>query len=125
MRDVNGNTGYSNRGNTNTDDDTGFGDTLGPLGEGNLRIGFQHVGGLSSTNTEQDKALQYFIQSNSFDVYGINEMNLYWPALREELQFEERMNQGFNPRESRKNYAYNVHRQNRQRNSVVQYEELH
>ena len=106
MRDVNGNnTGNSNRGNTNSNDDdgdTGFGDTLGPLHEGHLRIGFQNIGGLSSNNTEQDKLLQHFIQSNSFDVFGITEINLYWPALREELQFGERMNQRFNPRDSRK-----------------------
>jgi hypothetical protein len=125
MRDVNGNnTGNINRGNNNNDDndgDTGFGDTMGPLSEGNLRIGFQNIGGLSSNNEEHDKLLQHFIQSNSFDVFGINEVNLYWPALREELQFGERMNRRFNPRESRKTYAYNVHQRQRQRNSVVQY----
>ena len=102
MRDVNGNTGNSNRGNNNTnddDDDKGFGDALGPLNNNHLRIGFQNIGGLSSNNTEQDKILQYLIQSNSFDVFGISEVNLNWPALREELQFGERMNQRFNPRE--------------------------
>jgi hypothetical protein len=102
MRDVNGNTGNSNRGNNNTnddDDDKGFGDAMGPLNNNHPRIGFQNIGELSSNNTEQDKILQHFIQSNSFDVFGISEVNLYWPALREELLFGERMNQIFNPRE--------------------------
>jgi hypothetical protein len=57
MRDVNGNTGNRNRGNNNTnddDDDRGFGDTVGPLNNNHLRIGFQNIIGLSSNNTEQD-----------------------------------------------------------------------
>jgi hypothetical protein len=86
-----------------------------------LRIGFQNIGGRSGNNKEQDKLLQQFIQSNSFDVFGISEVNLYWPALREELQFGERMNRRFNPRESRKNYAYNIHQTTRPRNSITQY----
>jgi hypothetical protein len=84
MRDVNGNTGNSNRGNNNTnddDDDKGFGDAMSPLNNNHLRIVFQNIGGLSGNNTEQDKLLQQFIQSNSFDVFGISEVNLYWPAL--------------------------------------------
>jgi hypothetical protein len=40
MRDVNGNTGNSNRGNNNTndddDDDKGFGDAMGPLNNNHL-----------------------------------------------------------------------------------------
>jgi hypothetical protein len=124
MRDVNGNTGNSNRGNNNTnddDDDKGFGDAMGPLNNTHLRIGFQNIGGLSSNNTETDKILQHFIQSNSFDVFGISEVNLFWPVLQEDLQFGERMNRQFNPRESRKNYAYNTHQITRPRNSVTQY----
>jgi hypothetical protein len=95
MRDVNGNTGNSNGGNNNTnddDDDKGFGDAMGPLNNTHMRIGFQNIGGLSSNNTETDKILQNFIQSNSFNVFGISEVNLFWPALQEELQFGERMN---------------------------------
>jgi hypothetical protein len=124
MRDVNGNTGNSNRGNNNTNDDNddkGFGDTRGPLNNNHLRIGFQSIGGLSCINTEQDKLTQQFIQSHPFDVFGISEVNLCWPALREELQFGERMSRRFNPRESRKNYAYNIHQTTRPRNSVTQY----
>jgi hypothetical protein len=82
------------------DDDTGFGDTLRPLNETNLRIGFQNIRGLSSSNTETNKILQHFIKSNAFDFFGISEVNLFWPALWEELQFGERMNRRFNPRES-------------------------
>jgi hypothetical protein len=94
---------------------------MGPLNNNHLRIGFQNIGGLSSNNTEQDKLLQQFIQSNSFDIFGISEVNLYWPALREFLQFGEQMNRRFNPRESQKNYAYNIHQTTRPRNSVTQY----
>jgi hypothetical protein len=72
---------------------------MGPLNNNHLRIGFQNIGGLSCNNTVQDKILQQFIQSNSFDVFGISEVNLYWPALWEELQLGERMNCRFNPRE--------------------------
>jgi hypothetical protein len=102
MRDVNGNTGNRNRGNNNTNDDDdnkGFGDTMGPLNNNHLRIGFQNIGGLSSNNTEQDKLLQQFIHSNSFDVFGISKVNLFWPALWEELHFGERIYKRFNPRE--------------------------
>jgi hypothetical protein len=76
MRDANGNIGIRNRGNNNTndddddDDEKGYGDTRGPLNNNHLRIGFQNIGGLSSNNTEQDKLLQQFIQSNSFDFFG-------------------------------------------------------
>jgi hypothetical protein len=81
MRDVNGNTGNSNRGNNNTndddDDDKGFGDAMVPLNNSHLRIGFQNIGGLSCNSTEQDKLLQQFIQSNSFDVFGISKVNLF------------------------------------------------
>jgi hypothetical protein len=124
MRDVNGNTGNINRGNNNTnddDDDKGFGDAMGPLNNNHLRIGFQNIGGLSCNNTEQDKLIQQFIRSNPFDVCGISEVNLCWPALQEELQFGERMSRRFNPRENRKNYAYNIHQTTRRRNSVTQY----
>jgi hypothetical protein len=54
---------------------------MSPLNNNHLRIVFQNIGGLSGNNTEQDKLLQQFIQSNSFDVFGISEVNLYWPAL--------------------------------------------
>jgi hypothetical protein len=50
---VNGKTGNCNRGNNIIDNDddayddgsAGFGDTMGPLNENHLRIGFQNIGG--------------------------------------------------------------------------------
>jgi hypothetical protein len=53
MRDVNGNTGNSNRGNNNTnddDDDKGFGDTMGPLNNNHLQDGDESTDNDSDTS---------------------------------------------------------------------------
>ena len=76
----------------NSQDNT-YGDLLMEKNEGLLRIGFQNFNGLSGKeNDPVDKSLCDWIMDNTFDVFGISEVNMYWPRVRRDLQFQERVN---------------------------------
>ena len=58
-----------------------------------MRIGFQNFNGLSSKeNDPVDDSLQLWINEKEFDIFGVSEINLYWPLVNRNLQFRERMN---------------------------------
>ena len=48
--------------------------------EGLLRIGFQNFNRLTGKeNDPVDKSLRDWIMDNTFDIFGISEVNMYWP----------------------------------------------
>ena len=64
-------------------------------GEHTFRIGFQNFNGLTGKeNNPVDSSLRNWITDNSFDVFGLSEVNLYWPKVRKQLQFHERVGKG-------------------------------
>ena len=59
-------------------------------GEHTFQIGFQNFNGLTGKeNDPVDSSLQNWITDNSFDVFGLSEVNLYWPKVHKQLQFHE------------------------------------
>ena len=57
---------------------------------------------------------------NRFDVFGILEVNLYWPRVKKHLQFQERISKWWNPGQYRAIFAYNK-TEKRMQQSIRQY----
>ena len=89
--------------------------------EERLRIGFQNFNGLSGRqNDPVNENLQNWINSMGFDIFGISEVNMFWPQVKQELQFHERVNSWFNPAVTRAIRAYNQ-KELRLKKSIRQY----
>ena len=88
--------------------DTPFGDLPTEKHEDHLRIGFQNFNGLTGKLDDPvDRSLQDWVPENLFDVFGISEVNMYWPRVRRDLQFHERLHQWWQPGFCRAKHAYN------------------
>ena len=86
-----------------------------------LRIGFQNFNGLTGkVDDPVDRSLKDWVTENSFDVFGIPEVNIYWPKVRQDLQFHERLNQWWQPGQFRSHYAFN-RTEKRLKRSIRQY----
>ena len=69
-----------------------FGDYITQKGDSTLLIGFQNFNGFTGQDNDPvDYNVREWITNNSFDVFGISEINLYWPKVKKRLQFQERM----------------------------------
>jgi hypothetical protein len=55
-----------------------------------------------------------------FDVFGISELNVYWPNLKASLQFKERLKDWWNPSQVRSAFAFNE-QETRIKRSIRQY----
>ena len=110
VRDVDGNS-----------QDTTFGDLLMEKKYDIMRIGFQNFNGLTGKLDDPvDRSLRDWITDNSFDVFGISEVNMYWPRVRKELQFNERINKMWQPGQCRSRHAFN-RTEKRLKRSIRQY----
>ena len=86
-----------------------------------IRIGFQNFNGLTGReNDPVDRSLRDWITDQEFDVFGVSEVNLYWPKVKKSLQFHERMRQWWAPGQTRALFAYNRTEKRLQR-SIRQY----
>ena len=66
------------------------GDFLSLKGEDLLRLGFQNFNGLTEKkNDPVDQSLWQWVTEQQFDVWGISEVNLWWPRMQQSLQFLE------------------------------------
>lgn len=87
-----------------------WGDRIGQKQPDTLRIALQNFNGLSGrTNDPADESLPRWVNQAEIDIFGISEVNLWWPQVRKELQFDERVAEWWNPRETRALCAYNKH----------------
>ena len=88
--------------------DTTFGDLLMEKKEDTFRIGFQNFNGLTGKLDDTvDRSLRDWITDNSFDVFGISEVNMYWPRVKKELQFDARLSNWWQPGQFRSKHAFN------------------
>ena len=98
-----------------------FGDKLGTKHSNNIRIGFQNFNGLTGKHDDPvDDSLREWITTSQFDVFGISEVNLYWPKVHRKLQFHERLTKWWAPGQTRGIFSYNRNEQRKQR-SIRQY----
>ena len=98
-----------------------FGDKLGKKQRSNIRIGFQNFNGLTGKHNDPvDDSLREWITSKEFDVFGISEVNLYWPRVNRQLQFHERLTRWWAPGQTRGLFAYNKN-ESRKKRSIRQY----
>ena len=98
-----------------------YGNKITQKYDNNIRIGFQNFAGLSSKENDIiDNTLKDWIDSKSFDIFGIPEVNLYWPQVRKTLQFNKRVTKWWRPGTTRSVFSYNKHEERRNR-SVKQY----
>ena len=73
-----------------------------------MQIGFQNFNGLTGkADNLVDRSLRDWVMDNSFDIFGIPEVNMYWPKVRKDLQFNKRINQMWQPGQCRSLHAYN------------------
>ena len=88
--------------------DNTFGNLLMEKREEFFQIGFQNFNGLTGKPDDPvDISLRNWIVENSFDVFGISQVNMYWPRVRKDLQFHERVNGWWQPGSCRAIHAYN------------------
>jgi hypothetical protein len=67
-----------------------YGDVLSMKGEDIFRLGAQNFGGMASKSKSlEDESLRLWLVDNGFDVFGIREVDLYWPKVRVALQLQE------------------------------------
>ena len=86
-----------------------------------MQIGFQNFNGLTGkADNPVDRSLHDWIMDNSFDVFGIPEVNMYWLKVRKDLQFKKRINQMWQPGQCRSLHAYNC-TEKRKKRSIRQY----
>ena len=103
------------------DEEAAFGDKITNKGDGILRIGFQNFNGLTGKeNDPADVSLHRWITSMEFDVFGVSEVNMYWPNVKQSLQFIERVHRWWNPRNTVALCAYNKN-EKRIKRSIRQY----
>ena len=75
-----------------------YGDPIAIKGEDTLRIGVQNFNGLTGKEGDPvDHSLPTWIEKYEFDVFGISEVNMFWPRVKPELQFIDRVYSWFNP----------------------------
>jgi hypothetical protein len=67
-----------------------WGDSHPPLQQGILRIGFANVNGLWAKKDENNALLHQFIWRKSFDMMGIQEVNLHWKKVAQNHSMYER-----------------------------------
>ena len=98
-----------------------FGDYLVEKHTDSIRIGFQNFNGMSGkSNNPVDESLKNWITANSFDVFGIPEVNLFWPKVHRSLQFHERIRYWWQPGQHQSVIAYNRNEKRKIR-SIRQY----
>ena len=98
-----------------------FGDYLVEKKVDKVRIGFQNFNGLSGKpNDPVDASLKNWINANNFDVFGIPEVNLFWPKVRKSLQFHDRISSWWQPGQHQSVVAYNRNEKRKVR-SIRQY----
>ena len=98
-----------------------YGDYILGKGENILRIGFQNFNGLTGKeNDPVDTSIRNWVTDHNFDVFGISEVNLYWPKVRRNLQFQDRLGQWWQPGQFRGVMAYN-RTEKRIKRSIRQY----
>ena len=98
-----------------------YGNKIAQKDDNNIRIGFQNFAGLSGKENDIiDDTLKEWIDSKSFDIFGIPEVNLYWPRVHKTLQFHERITRWWRPGTSRSVFSYNKNEERKTR-SVKQY----
>ena len=101
--------------------DLHFGDYIFEKGDNTIRIGFQNFNGLTGKDNDPvDLSIRNWVTENRFDVFGILEVNLYWPRVKKHLQFQERISKWWNPGQYRAIFAYNKTEKRMQR-SIRQY----
>lgn len=107
--------------NTEQYNDLGFGEPIMVKKDARLRIGFQNFNGLMGKRDDPiDDNLQTWIDSMGFDIFGISEVNMFWPQVKQELQFHERIHRLFNPALTKAIRAYNT-QEKRSKKSIRQY----
>ena len=107
------------RKNTNTTNI--FGNQITTKNDKHIRIGFQNFSGLSGRSDDiTDDSLREWINDKNFDIFGIPEVNLYWPRVQKKLQFNDRVTNWWIPGTTRSKFAYNV-KEKRKKRSVKQY----
>ena len=88
--------------------DLHFGDYIMGKKKGTIRIGFQNFNGMTGRDHDPvDTSIRNWITDNIFDVFGISEVNLYWPKVKKHLQFQERVSQWWAPGQQRSIFDYN------------------
>jgi hypothetical protein len=98
-----------------------YGDPISVKTDDILRLGFQNFNGLTGRDNDPvDVSLRQWITKWDFDVFGLSEVNMYWPQVRKELQFLERVNSWFNPLQTRALCSYNKN-EIRKHRSIRQY----
>ena len=98
-----------------------FGDKISSKHTDTIRIGFQNFNGLTGRiNDPVDDSLRSWITSQEFDVFGISEINLYWPKVNPSLQFHKCLTRWWAPGQTRGIFAYNS-TEKRKKRSIRQY----
>ena len=99
----------------------GFGDYLVEKKENEVHIGFQNFNGMSGKHNDPvDASLKSWITENNFDVFGIPEVNLFWPKVSRSLQFHNRISAWWQPGQHQSVIAYNCNEKRKLR-SICQY----
>ena len=76
--------------------------------DGTIRIGFQNFNGMTGRDHDPvNTSISNWITDNNFDVFGISEVNLYWPKVKKHLQFQGKVSQWWAPGQQRSIFAYN------------------
>ena len=85
-----------------------YGERIGVKSDHTLRIGFQNFNGFSGKeNDPVDQSFRKWVSEWDFDVFGIPEVNLFWPRVKPSLQFLDRVYSWFNPLQTRARCVYN------------------
>ena len=71
-------------------------------------------------NDPVDLSVRNWVTDNRFDVFGISEVNLYWPRVKKHLQFQERISKWWASGQYRATFAYNKTKK-RLKRSIRQY----
>ena len=86
-----------------------------------IRIGFQNFNGLTGREDDPvDRSLRNWITDQDFDIFGVSEINLYWPRVKKHLQFHDRISKWWAPGQTRAIHSYNT-TEKRLKRSVRQY----
>ena len=98
-----------------------FGDYLVEKKENEVRIGFQNFNRMSGKhNDPADASLKSWITENNFDVFGILEVNLFWPKVSRSLQFHDQISAWWQPGQHQSVVAYNRNEKRKLR-SILHY----
>ena len=79
-------------------DDTEWGDLIQQKQENTLRIAFQNINSFSAEkDAPKNDAIRRFLMDHQIDVFGMAEMNKYWPKIEEKNGLYEQTWKGSNP----------------------------